>query len=221
MTPPPGRHPMQDPDFDAGALAADEQLDDILSIVEDLRRQLKNAKEMNARLAEELRGVQDRALASEAQAGKLGQELERVTRQLSDAKAENETLVSEAVAVQEDQHESAREIVRLRQDVHLLEEKTQALELEREKLRQMGVDVAGVASAKEEPLRKRVQELEEEIEEMATRLEAQGREIRRAGVTIADLTKEKEALQAEVDELERYRKAIGRIHGALRGPEST
>ncbi len=201
--------------------AGDDQIDDILSIVEDLRRQLKNSKEMNNKLAEELRGTQARTAEAEAKERAMAHNLDRTTRLLAAAQSENETLVSEAVAGQEDLHESAGEIQRLRQELHLEQERIRAMTADLEKMRRLGVDVADKAVSREEPLRRRVQELEQDLEERAARLEEQGRELRRAGVALSDMEKEKDGLQAEVDALERYRKAISKIHGALReGPDT-
>jgi chromosome segregation ATPase len=217
MVPPSERDHPGLPAPGAPPVAADEQLDDILSIVEDLRRQLKNCKEMNAKLADELSSTQKRAIEAEGKVGKLTDEVDRSKRLLAVCQTENETLISEAVAGQEDQHETAREIQRLRLELSSAVDKTKSLETEIERLRRISVDLADQASANEEPLRKRVQDLEQELEERSSTRGEQSRELHRLEVALSDLSREKEELQVQVEALERYRKAMSRIHGALRG----
>jgi chromosome segregation ATPase len=196
---------------------ADEQLDDVLSIVDDFRRQLKNSKEMIARLGGELTASQKKAIAAETRALETAAELERTAKLLAECQSDNETLISEAVAGQEDVHESAREIHRLRQELSAVQDATRSHEEELGRLRKIGAELAEQAAAREAPLRTRVEELEQELEERTRKMEDHALDLHRVNVALSDLAKEKEALQAEVETLARYRRAMGKIHGALKG----
>jgi chromosome segregation ATPase len=216
MQPPSQHDPGGFPALGTSA-SADDQLDDILSIVDDLRRQLKNSKDKNAALVEERAGLQKRLSDAEERMSRQTQELERNKRLLTVCQTENETLLAEAVDGQEEQQEAAREIQSLRQEVHRSQERIRSLDAEIDRLKRSGAELVEQANTRAEPLRQRVEELEEELQSRSAKFDEQAREVRRLNVTISDLSVEKEQLQAQVEVLERYRKAMSRVHGALRG----
>ncbi len=197
----------------------DEQLEDILSIVEDLRRQLKNCKEMSATLRAELDSSQEKVSDADGQLASQARELERTKRLLSACRDENETLVAETVGVHEDGQEAAREIQSLRREMKEATDKLNALEQEKERLTRVAAEVAHKAEARDELLRNRIEELEEELEKQAQRLEGQARELRRAQAAMADHMREKMDLEAQIANLERFRAAMGRVYGKLKSSD--
>jgi chromosome segregation ATPase len=197
----------------------DDQLEDILLIVEDLRRQLKNCKQMNATLRSELDASKERLSESEGQAGSQARDLERTRRLLAACRDENETLIAEAVSVHEDGQEAVLEIRRLRQEAKSANERLVSLEQDKDRLTRVAAEVAQKAEARDELLRNRIQELEEELEKQARKLETQTRELRRVQATVADQTREKAELEAQIANLERFRAAMGRVYGKLKSTD--
>ncbi|MBI4704529.1 MAG: hypothetical protein HY744_25785 [Deltaproteobacteria bacterium] len=206
-------------DFPVSMLGdAGEQLGDILSVIEDLRRQLKNCKQINAALRPELEAAQRRAGDAQLRIDELERERERTNRRLAVCQAENETLVAEAVRVLEERQEVTRETQSMRQEQQAAQEMLRTLSLENERLTDAYLEFTEESSARDEAARKRIAEIEQTVEQQAGRLEEQGRELHRATVALADLAREKEELETEVANLERFRQAMNKLHGALRAP---
>jgi len=207
---------MANPSRPAGTLSAtDQEAQDVLSIADDLRRQLEQSWDMVQALTEDLSAARDLHKRAEALAESRARELERVKAETAAATARAEQLATELGASEEERAEAVIEIRRLQEALDDASEKGHSLTEQLQKQMRDADEARRKAAEHEAGLQAAISELEHRLDTLDHVQEQRTRDLAQAHLTIEEITQERDDLQEQVVTLEQSRAALGRIHTTL------
>jgi chromosome segregation ATPase len=195
----------------------EEAFQDVMTIVTDVQRQLEHHMELDGALQEEMAAVRTGRQEAETLVTTRTQQIERVQEELSSVQAENERLMVELSSSEEERSEAAKVI---NTQKHALEDRKRKIQSLKEKLSSLEKTLevtAREAESREHDSRETTRRLQQDVEELETRLKQTTQELSRANALTDDLSRKNEQLESRVAHLERTRTNLGRIHDALKG----
>ena len=207
---------MANPSKSAGTLSAlDQEAQDVLSIADDLRRQLEQSWEMIQALNEDLTAARDLHKRAETLAESRARELERVKAETAAATARAEQLATELGASEEERAEAVTEIRRLQEALEDAVAKGRSLTEQLQKQMRDSDEARRKAAEDQARQKAAVADLEQQVETLENAQEQRTRDLAQAHLTIEEITQQRDDLQEQVAELEQSRAALGRIHTTL------
>jgi chromosome segregation ATPase len=207
---------MANPSKPAGTLSAlDQEAQDVLSIADDLRRQLEQSWEMIQALNEDLAAARDLHKRAETLAESRARELERVKAETAAATARAEQLATELGASEEERAEAVTEIRRLQEALEDAVEKGRSVTEQLQKQIRDADEGSRKAVEDQTRLKAAIADLEQRVETLENVQEQRTRDLAQAHLTIEEITQERDDLREQVADLEQSRAALGRIHTTL------
>ena len=207
---------MANPSNPAGTLSAlDQETQDVLSIADDLRRQLEQSWDMVQALTEDLVASRDLHKRAETLAESRARELDRVKAETAVATSRAEQLATELGASEEERAEAVIEIRRLQEALEDAIEKGHSLTEQLQKQMRDADESRRKAAEHEARLEAAISEFEKRVATLDHVQEQRTSDLAQAHLAIAEITQERDDLQEQVAALEHSRAALGRIHTTL------
>lgn len=195
--------------------ALDQEEQDVLSIADDLRRQLEQSWEMVQALTEDLAAARDLHKRAEALAESRARELERVKAETAAATARGEQLATELGASEEERAEAVVEIRRLQEALDDSNLRVASLTEQLQNQMRDTDDARRKAAENEVRLKATIAELEQRVATLDRIQEQRTQDLAQAHLTIEQITQERDELKQQVADLEHSRAALGKIHTTL------
>jgi chromosome segregation ATPase len=200
----------------AGALSAlDQEEQDVLSIADDLRRQLEQSWEMVQALNDDLAAARDLHKRAETLAESRARELERVRAETAAATARGEQLATELGASEEERAEAVLEIRRLQETLDDSSSKGVSLTEQLQKQMREAEDARRKTGEDEARLKATITDLQHRVATLDRIQEQRTQDLAQAHLTIEQVTQERDDLKQQVADLEHSRAALGKIHSTL------
>jgi chromosome segregation ATPase len=207
---------MASPTKPAGTLSAlDQEEQDVLSIADDLRRQLEQSWEMVQALNDDLAAARDLHKRAETLAESRARELERVRAETASATARGEQLATELGASEEERAEAVLEIRRLQEALDDSSSKGVSLTEQLQKQMREAEDARRKASENEARLKATIADLQQRVATLDRIQEQRTQDLAQAHLVIEQVTQERDDLKQQVADLEHSRATLGKIHSTL------
>jgi chromosome segregation ATPase len=207
---------MASPIKPAGTLSAlDQEEQDVLSIADDLRRQLEQSWEMVQALNDDLAAARDLHKRAETLAESRARELERVRAETAAATARGEQLATELGASEEERAEAVLEIRRLQEALDDSSSKGVSLTEQLQKQMREAEDARRKASEDEARLKATIADLQQRVATLDRIQEQRTQDLAQAHLVIEQVTQERDDLKHQVADLEHSRATLGKIHSTL------
>jgi chromosome segregation ATPase len=207
---------MASPTKPAGTLSAlDQEEQDVLSIADDLRRQLEQSWEMVQALKDDLAAARDLHKRAETLAESRARELERVRAETATATARGEQLATELGASEEERAEAVLEIRRLQEALDDSSSKGVSLTEQLQKQMREAEDARRKASEDDARLKATIADLQHRVATLDRIQEQRTQDLAQAHLVIEQVTQERDDLKQQVADLEHSRATLGKIHSTL------
>jgi chromosome segregation ATPase len=207
---------MANPSKPAGTLRSfGQEAQDVLSIADDLRRQVEQSWEMIQALNEDLAAARDLHKRAEKLAESRARELERVKAETAAATTRAEQLATELGASEEERAEAVMEIRRLQEALEDSIAKGRSLTEQLQEQMRGADDAHRKAGEDEARLKTAIVDLEQRADMLENAQEQRTRDLAQAHLVIEEITQERDELRQQVADLEQSRAALGRIHTTL------
>ena len=207
---------MASPTKPAGTLSAlDQEEQDVLSIADDLRRQLEQSWEMVQALNDDLAAARDLHKRAETLAESRARELERVRAETAAATARGEQLATELGASEEERAEAVLEIRRLQETLDDSSSKGVSLTGQLQKQMREAEDARRKAGEDEARLKATIADLQQRVATLDRIQEQRTQDLAQAHLVIEQVTQERDDLKQQVVDLEHSRATLGKIHSTL------
>jgi chromosome segregation ATPase len=197
-------------------MGLDEELDDIMTILGDLQRQLAHSNDVISALQEELAAARREKTEADAKRIAMEERYEEAQGSLSQAQGDAERFMAEVESLDQEKAEASREVQRLRKSV---EESDTAAALLKDDADARGEEVASLKAAKDEAETEaaaQFRSLKDQFDKQQESAESSARESSRFEAEIEDLKAENRTLNEKLQYLERVRGAMSKIRTTLK-----
>lgn len=186
-------------------------IQDIVVIMEELRYQLHQERDLNKKLQAELSGASTRQTDLRDVAEAASRDLSRLSLEHDELRSESERLLTDITISSEERGETAKEIRRLREQLDasntLIETREQEVERLNTAARELQMSAVGRARDAEEGIGK----MRERVDTLSDQFQQRGRDLVEANSQVAALRDEKDRLESKIRALERARSDLDKV----------
>ncbi len=193
------------------AADVDGGIQDIVIIMEELRFQLHESREVNRALEAEIETATTRIDALQTLTEARGEELEHMKRHQEALRSESDRLLTDLTIAGSERVETAKEIRRLRQQTEAAEAEARAREQAISDLTTTVEELRNASSVRARNVEDSVAQLQERLEVAEKQLELRGQELAAAHAKVTVLREERDEFDSQVRALERTRADLDKV----------